>query len=956
MRTPTWGFLGSRLARRLFALFVLASLLPMALSGWLSNTAVAQIADALNLNNRAQTTRQTSRQVFDRLMAGRTLLAALPNAVPAPAAPPPAGLGPVFRNLALLGADGRLLWSAKPDTDLPGAWWSADSGVVEGRPPPRRSLSEGVDVRLRVAAGDGGPARQFIGAYHLGVLGWIAELEPAYLWAPLNDTAEDSAWRVVDARGRGLRSITRDDYPRGGALQPQHDDDEAGTVESRSVLFLGAEFGAGDWTFVQRGPRPQVRWQGALLTVWLGLVALGTLLAIALLSQWQIRRALVPLQQLTDGARRLSAGATDTRVAIHRDDEIGVLAGAFNDMAAHVQAQFNALEGLAAIDRDILAGVALHTLAERVVRQLAELYPGAGVAVSWCDAAARLKQVLLQADAEPLSVGMSTWKMSIDQAEAYAGRNQEAQCLPGGNPGLPEPSGEPWLVAVCQPDTRCLVLLPLRQQDHTNALVSVALASPPSDEQLQPARELRDRLAVAFSAHAREQELVHRAVHDSLTGLSNRYGLHARLDALLSETGSTPRVALLFIDLDHFKDVNDRHGHGAGDELLCLAASRLRACAPTEALVARQGGDEFAIVLPHADAAAAGAVAVQALRALNQPFALSEGEHILGASVGIALSPDHGPNREELLRCADIALYAAKAAGRGQHVVFTDELNAATRDRVQLLAELRLALERSEFVVHYQPRVRPNDGVVASAEALIRWQHPKRGLLYPGAFIELAESSGLIDGIGRRVLDAACKQMARWRARGVRIERVSVNVSAIQLASGDLPRHVLAALERYGLPGDALELEVTESLLVGDVSAASAQLSELRRSGVTIALDDFGTGYSSLATLRKLPVDVMKIDRSFVTDLGSDEGALAVTRAIVALARSLRLKLVAEGIETEEQAAVLRSMGCDELQGYLFGKPLSASQFARLPGLQRDPNASASKHWRDAFAAAAEVV
>ena len=269
--------------------------------------------------------------------------------------------------------------------------------------------------------------------------------------------------------------------------------------------------------------------------------------------------------------------------------------------------------------------------------------------------------------------------------------------------------------------------------------------------------------------------------------------------------------------------------------------------------------------------------------------------------------------------------------------MFTPDLDRAARERVQLQAELRRALERNEFVVHYQPRVRPGDGRILSAEALIRWQHPERGLLYPGAFIEVAESSGLIDEIGRWVLDAACAQAAAWRRDGTLLRRISVNLSTRQLGSGDLTGYVRAALSRNNLPAEALELEVTESLLMGDPGEACAQLAEMRHWGVTIALDDFGTGYSSMSILRQLPIDVMKVDRSFVVGLGTDDGAMAVTHAIVALARSLRLHLVAEGIETEAQAEVLRSMGCDELQGYLFSRPLQADQFEQLPGLRRDP-------------------
>jgi diguanylate cyclase len=933
--TTRIGFLGKGLARRLFGLFLLAALLPLALSDWISSAAVRQIAEQLDLQSRAQATRHVSRQVLDRLLAGKTLVAALPAADTLAGAPANAigdGLNRVFRAATLLRDDGRVVWTSDPAADLAQAWLHADSAAPEARVRIGAELAGAATVELRADMGPGHPPRLLLGtAGHKG-LRWIAEFEPAYLWQPLRDARDDSAWRVLDARGRSLASFRGADHPLANPadamLEAQHD-----IVEHESRLFLFGEFGVGEWLFVQRAPRTEARWHGMSLGTWLALVALGTLLGIALLSHWQIRQTLDPLQQLTAGARRLSGGAADTRVAIRRDDEIGALAGAFNDMAERISAQFDALEGLGAIDREILAGAPTARLAELVLRQLQAVCPGAHACLSWRDGADGLQVASLHAGSGHGAPDLHTSPLQLDaiRSAAYDGIDHD-ETTTTAPPAAADADRAPWLPSDGLP---AQALLPLRRDGRTVALLAITAASPLPPEQLQAARDLRDRLAVGRAARDREDELVHRAAHDSLTGLPNRYGLHSGLDALLGDgQGSTP-LAVLFVDLDHFKDVNDSRGHAAGDALLCLAADRLRDCVPEAALVARQGGDEFAVLLPHATADEAGALAERIIEGLSQPFALRDGDHHLGASIGVSLCPEHGGSRAELLRCADIALYAAKAAGRGRHQVFTRKLDAAAHDRVQLQTELRLALQRGEFVAHYQPRVRPIDRVVTSAEALIRWQHPERGLLGPGAFIAMAEASGLIDGIGQWILDAACAQMAAWRAAGVDIGRVSVNVSPQQLASGELPRQVRDALDRHGLPASALELEVTESLLVGDIGKAHAQLGEIRRWGVTIALDDFGTGYSSMSTLRQLPIDVMKIDRAFIVDLGSDAGAMAITHAIVALARSLKLQLVAEGIETEAQFGALRSLGCDEMQGFLFSKPLAPAQFLLLPELGR---------------------
>jgi len=770
------------LATRLFLLFLLAAALPLALSDWVSTVAVNEVATGLSARNRLQTTRQTSRQVLDRLLAGKTLLMHAPLLTRSDPLPPGTGqilpgLGSVFSVAGALSAEGEVVWQSVSSPRLFAAWHAASLPATDmtRRAVPMSELSSLVadhtgqpdlpgrmSVQLRVSTPPGQPARVLLGGYQGAHLRWLAELRPEYVWAPLADASEDSAWTVTDAHGAVLTRHRGGDAP----AEPRSDQ-----PSYRSALFLGAEFGAEDWRFEQTAPPPQVQWLGQPLGSWLGLVGLGTLLGITLLSRWQIRRALVPLAVLTEGARQLAKGGSPRPVAVSRDDEIGGLATAFNHMAGRI--------------------------AER------------------------------------------------------------------------------------------------------------------------------------------EQELTHRAVHDSLTGLPNRDGLHQRLDALLNAPGEPAPLALLFIDLDHFKDVNDSRGHEAGDELLRLSAGRLREAAPAQAFVSRLGGDEFVVLLPGATETDAIAVAQAVITRLAQAFALREGEHLLGASVGIALSPAQGRSREELLRCADIALYAAKADGRGRHAIFQPEMDAAARDRVLLQAELRRALAEREFVVHYQPRVRCRDGLVTSAEALIRWQHPTRGLLYPGAFIEVAEQSGLIEGIGHWVLDATCAQIAAWRAQGVQLERVSVNVSPRQLATGELLGKVRAALDVHGIPPQSLELEVTESLLVGDATSAREQLAELRRWGVSVALDDFGTGYSSMATLRQLPIDVMKVDRAFVIDLGIDDGALAVTCAIIALARSLHMHLVAEGIETEAQAAVLRSMGVDELQGFLYSKAVAPAAFEQLPGLMR---------------------
>lgn len=920
---------GGRLARRLFALFVGVALLPLVVSDWLSHTAVTQVASDLQRQRQGQTTRQVSRQVYDRLLAARLLIASWPVvAAEVPSAGVMPGVDTVFVRAAQVDAAGRLAWTTDPGAAKELTGFPPIGDAL--RPGPPRAQDTDVHLHVMPVAGRA-PAIWLHRVTH--ATHWLAEVDPAHLWGPVREAGDDAAWLVRDAQGHTLLSLRGADYPADAAL-PGTPAPDAMTFDAESPLFLDGGFASGDWTFVQRAPRPAVQWLGHPLGAWLALVAAATLLTIAWLARRQIRRLLEPLERLTAGTSQLAAGRGRTRVEVRRDDEIGHLAGSFNHMAERIEAQFDALAGMTAIDRDILDGAPLARVAERVLDRLGAGRTGAVAAVAWLDGPHRLVRAWRCATSDDGKTHTSTTTLDGDALVRWRALRTDlvgpADVL-GPAPWLPPPGGDADDV---------VVLLPVRLQDDTTAAVVLRLPMPVNAELRQRASDLRDRLGVAVAARSREQELVHRAAHDSLTGLVNRYGLHQRLDAWLVPPQAA--LAVLFIDLDHFKDVNDSRGHAAGDELLCEASARLLSVAPAGALVSRQGGDEFAIVLPGADATQADACARAVVTALGRPFALRDTTQVLGASVGVSLCPAHGREREELLRRADVALYAAKAAGRGRHVLFMPEFDAAANERLTLLAELRTAIEREEFVVHYQPRVQASDGSIRSAEALVRWAHPQRGLVMPGAFIGLAESAGLIDAIGRLVLEGTCRQLARWQRDGVAVARVSVNVSPQQLASGRLPALVRALLDRHGLPGHMLELEVTESLLVGATCDAAAQLAQVRAWGVTIAMDDFGTGYSSMSVLRQLPIDVMKVDRSFVTDVCDDRGALAVTSAIVALAKSMSLHLVAEGVETEAQAALLARLGCDELQGFLYSRAVPAEQFERLSGLQRPATVAAA--------------
>ncbi len=418
------------------------------------------------------------------------------------------------------------------------------------------------------------------------------------------------------------------------------------------------------------------------------------------------------------------------------------------------------------------------------------------------------------------------------------------------------------------------------------------------------------------------------AGHDALTNLPNRTLFRERLDQALRRVTRGEQVAVFCLDLDHFKDVNDTLGHPIGDDLLKEVARRLSECLREGDTVCRLGGDEFAIVQVGSELQVpeTSALANRLIEVVSAPYIVQGHQVIVGTSVGISVAPDDGRDPDQLLRNADMALYRAKGDGRGSYRFFEAGMDARAQARRVLELDLRTALSRGEFEVRYQPILDVNTDRIICFEALIRWRHPQRGIILPAGFIPLAEETGLINAIGDWVLRTACMDATRWPQD----VRVAVNLSPAQFKNCNLVTSVLAALSGSGLDANRLELEITETVLLRDNAATLATLHKLREVGIRIAMDDFGTGASSLSYLRSFPFDKIKIDRSFVRDLATRGDSMAIVRAVTGLGRSLGVSTTAEGVETIEQLALLRSEGCDEVQGYLFGSPCPAAEVEKI--------------------------
>ncbi|HWI15737.1 MAG TPA: EAL domain-containing protein [Burkholderiales bacterium] len=505
----------------------------------------------------------------------------------------------------------------------------------------------------------------------------------------------------------------------------------------------------------------------------------------------------------------------------------------------------------------------------------------------------------------------------------------------------------PWREVSGQHGLRALAVIPLVQSG--NAIGALCLYAREWDyfdpELVLLLRKMADNVSFALDNFVREaqrrraeQRVRHLAHHDVLTTLPNRSLLADRIEVALEQASRRgSQLALLFVDLDRFKLINDSLGHLVGDQALKIVAERLQRCVRASDTVGRHGGDEFLVVLPEiAHVEDAARVAEKIVAEVTGPYFVGEHELATGASVGIAIFPDNATDMVELLRNADAAMYAAKQAGRNCYRFYSESMNARASERLQLEHDLRYAVERGELFLEYQPQIEMATGAVVAIEALARWSHPKLGIVPPDRFIALAEESGLILPIGEWVMREACRQRVAWSALPSAV-RMCINVSAIQFRQPDFPELMTDALRAHGLPPGSVELELTESVVMQGAQGVIAALSGLSAQGLTLAIDDFGAGYSSLSYLRHLPIQRLKIDRSFISDLATSDDAVAITRAILSMGHTLGLEVIAEGVETSAQAGLLRAAACDRVQGFLYCRPVSAAALEAWLGARGTP-------------------
>lgn len=698
----------------------------------------------------------------------------------------------------------------------------------------------------------------------------------------------------------------------------------------RSV-YLGSLYGAHNWRAVVARPSELVmadtlRFQKQFL----GLAVL-VILSISLASVYLIRRQMLPLAEIMAGIQRVTGKDYETPVRVASGDEFEDMAAAFNTMSARVSHQLLTQASMSEIDQLILSRIKKEDIVKIVLEKTTAVLPADYIAMVLMEQGRQRGEVYRLSDSFAGELQSTELEMDRLQLEELA---MTGHVLIDGSAGvLPE-----YILGSNIPPGCSFELLPILVDNAVIALIILGhRAAPVLDlDHITLARNYADRIAVALANAEWENRLFQQAHYDALTGLPNRMAFLDRLDQSVNRASRQGgNLGIMFVDLDNFKLVNDTLGHPVGDRYIKVLAERFKECLRADDAVSRLGGDEFVITAVGGTdhdltVASISRVADRILSAASEPV-LIDGHELRGsASIGIAIYPKDGEDPEDLLRNADTAMYHAKNLGRGMFQFYSSDLNEELLELMRLSTDIRTALEKDQFELYYQPKVDTFSHELTGAEALIRWNHPERGMMRPDRFIGAAEGLGLITAIGDWTLEAACKQLRAWRDQAINPPRVAINISAAQLRQVDMYTQVRSALKRYGLPGNDLELEITENLLVQDMESAVTMLERIRSLGVKVSIDDYGTGYSSLAYMKELPVDTLKIDRCFIDKLDRDSADRAIVNSTIVLARHLGMKVLAEGVETQAQLSALQAFSCDEVQGYFFSHPLPEREFRSM--------------------------
>jgi len=917
-------FFTSRVARHVFLLFILCAFVPFAVIAALSYLQVGQLHGQSAQQRLAVASKQYGMGVYERLLLASEIARHALDFKDRPWRGQ-AMAEPRFRSLGVIDSTGRV-------TALIGEMKAPaiDAGVRErlaGGKPLVRILPREGNARVLMLLPAGGGATLF------------GEVDSEYLWG---DTDQLPAATEVCVISETLRSVLHCSAPMPhevlvGILNSPTEFAfkrfgwTAEGREQRAVVwaeFMGAEFGIGDWLFVMSQPQAsQVPFASELEDLFIP-VALLALLVAVLLSLRQIRSILVPVEQLASAARQVAQRDFSARADVRTEDEFGELARAFNTMSESLGRQFAVLGALAEIDRLILSTMDTEQVVRLVIERVGGALSADCVSVTLLDHDnPDLARTYFRGTQGGSEISMTRQQLSACDRRALEASAESAWTSLAG-------AEQAYLAPLREQGMNTAYVQPIVWRSAACGVLALGYRTAPvmaADDRKQIS-DFADRVAVAISSAWRDEQLYQQAHYDALTGLPNRLLLKDRVSREIARCERAGGgFALLFIDLDHFKNINDTQGHSFGDRVLKDTAARIAGCVRASDTVSRLGGDEFVVILSNPQRPRdASTVGEHIVRQLSDPFVIDGQSCFLSASVGVSSFPRDGSAAETLIRNADTAMYRAKAGGRAQVVYFEEAMNAKTVERVSLDRELRRAIERGELELHYQPQIHLESGEIHCAEALLRWRHPVFGIVPPVQFIPIAEEFGYVEHIGEWIFREACAQLKAWQAEGLALKRVAINVAARQLRSDRLVSIVRDCTAAAAIPPDLLEVEITEGVLVDPRGNAEKVLRDLTEMGVEVSLDDFGTGFSSMAYLKRFPVHKLKIDRAFIEGLGRDKDSQAIVASIIAMSHALGKTVVAEGVETAEQLAILRKLRCDRAQGFHLSYPLPAREFAEF--------------------------
>jgi diguanylate cyclase (GGDEF)-like protein len=908
-----WKSLQPEWAARSFALTMISLLVPGVILAALS---IDRFSHILTQNALIETERRasdvanaTSVRVLaadDRLQLIDGNLAALDSAT----ANVEELANPYFRTVARLDAAGRLIQVAGP----------APTQITLKESVLRQLATDAAAVLIATSVG-GQPGVFLIRKTSKPLAGGllIGELNPGYLWGQPHADAHVRGVCVLDQAMKSIfcpralpdSTLNHLKAASGGSDSAlEWNDGDGRWLGSYAKFNLASVQLPQDWTIVASQVRSPMNDAYAVLGP-----GLGVFLAISLLLSAAFARA---RNRAASRARAHEpSGASSPKPHPAQ----------LPDIHARFDRQARAMAALSEIDRALLSRASMDRVFESLLRNSPQAISADFFAVVLIDrdAPTRSRTLLIRSAqpenqiAERTSIDPSTIRLLTSQPDGF---------------WVADAASHPFLAPLAVRGARRFFLVPAFWDGIPSAIFALGFTDREalSDEERAYARDFADRVGVALTTWTLDEELRRLGQYDSTTLLPNRRTFKDRMTQEMARARRERHpIALLFIDLDEFKKVNDSAGHSSGDAVLEQASRRLKRCLREEDIVARFGGDEFAILLPAiAKGTDAAVVAEKIINQLSRPYNLDGQDHFLSASVGICVFPDDAQSIDLLLRYADLAMYRAKGEGGGRYAFFEERMNAQVIDRAVLETDLRNALMNNELTLFFQPQVDLRTGQISGAEALVRWTHSKRGFVLPGAFIGVSEQSGLIDKIGEFVRKSACSHYGAWELAGIAPPRIAVNVSSRELKRTDFTKNFESVLRDSGVRPYSLEVEITESLFVDSSEQVVTAIKWMHDRGIRIAIDDFGTGYSSISYLKRLPFDIIKLDRAFVKDIGQSAASDAIAVAILGMARNLGKEVIAEGVETVEQRDFLIRHGCETAQGYLWSKPLPACEFESM--------------------------